>query len=459
MRVFGLVAVIRGSLAVALALAGMGAGCGGAPARAQWLVFVGTDAPIPQFGQQLLVEVLDANGQLQSPSERRFIDGSHPSAWPISFGVVPDDVGAPPRIRVRLYRLDETGSDGLPASTSLIDATATFPTASGVTRVGIVLAMACFGMGADPATAQTCVAGSRALVPEPILAPDFEPSTLPAPGSWSQGATVPCSGAAPPGMSCLPGGALLLGSPQFFPQGADTDPVPQHLVVLSPFAIDDAEVTVGQVRSLVQASSLPAPIALGGTTDSGRSEECTYLGVDVSSNDAAPANCLPWSSADLACRLLGKRLPTEAEWEYAARNQTEESAYPWGSDPAACDYAVVARGVGVFADATECEPLDGAVSPGPVAGGSPLDLTGLGVLNLGGNLAEWTADYFAPYSGGCWSGGDPLVNPSCQTPALEHSVRGGSWQSPVEQAASVARSAPSSDDASEAIGFRCAMSM
>jgi formylglycine-generating enzyme len=441
-------------------LLGFAAGCGSAPPRAQWLVFVGTDAPVPALGQQLLVELLDSGGTVQSPSSSRFLDASHPAAWPISFGIVPDPAQAAPRIRVRLYRLDQTGSDGLPVGASLLDATATLPSPSRVTRVGLSLRMACFGVASDPSAKRTCDPATGALALEPTLQPGVAPETLPTVGSWPDATTVPCGTAAPDGMTCLAGGAFLLGTQQFFPEGLATEPVPQHLVVLRPFALDTAEVTVGQVRSLVEAGTVPPPTMRDAAATGGvRAEECTYLGSGDGSNDAAPANCMPWTSAALVCEVMSKRLPTEAEWEYAARNLGEQTPYPWGNDSNVCDHAVVARGVGVFVDPTECEPTGGTVAPGPVAGGSALDTTALGILNLGGNVSEWTADFFAPYSASCWSGGDPLVDPSCQAPSNAHAVRGGSWQSDVNDASSTARQDPANDDASEAVGFRCALSM
>lgn len=450
----------RRELALSCVLAASAGGCGGqGTARDQWEVFVGTDAPIPQLGQELLVEMLDESGQPELPASVRFIDATH-AAWPVSFGVVPDGEHARPRVRVRLYRLDETGSDGLPTGAALLDATASLPPPSGVTRVGLALAMACFGVAADPGGRRTCDPTTKQLVAEPTLHRAVDPTTLPRPGSWPDAARVPCLPHVAPGMTCAPGGAFLLGTQHFFRDTTDTDPLPQRLVVLHPFAIDTAEVTVGQVRSLVRAEGLQPPIEQGATASAGvRTEACTYRGVNDASNDDAPANCLPWVTADRACRAMGKRLPTEAEWEYVARNLDEETTYPWGSDPAVCDYAVVARGYSVYVDATECEPSGSTTPPGPVAGGSALDKTALGVLNLGGNVSEWVADFFAPYSGACWSVGVPLIDPSCESSSMGHSIRGGSWQDAVTKASSTSRSVSDADGASEAVGFRCAMSM
>ena len=428
--------------------------------RPQWEVFVATDAPVPQLGEELLVEVLDDEGNLQSPASRRFIDASHASAWPISFGIVPDNQQASPRIRVRLYRLDETGANGLPDGASLLDATATLLPGTGLTRVDLVLQMACFGVASDPASRQTCDPVTKGLAPEPRLSAALDLATLPAPGSWPDARQVSCHGQVPPGMTCIPGGVFLLGTEHFFPATTATDPLPQRLVLLAPFALDTSEVTVGQVRALVREQGLPPPDEPNTSGSSTmRTEACTYRGVDDGSNDDAPANCLPWVTADRACHALGRRLPTESEWEYAARNLAEESLYPWGTDPDACDHAIVAQGFGGFVDATECEDPTSTKSYGPIAGGSALDVTELGILNLAGNVSEWVEDLFAPYAGGCWSGSAPLVDPACASGPAGHSIRGGSWQDATYNANSTSRTESLTDEASEAVGFRCAVSM
>jgi sulfatase modifying factor 1 len=434
--------------------------CGSAPARTQWLVFVGTDAPVPQLGQQLLIEIIDSDGSVISPDDRRFIDASRTSAWPVSFGIVPDRLPSNPRLHVRLYRLDQAGSDGLPVGTALLDATATLPTPNGITRVAVPLSMTCFGVAPALASAQTCNPATGQLAPEPTLVAGVPGAdALPSPGSWPPGVSVPCTGART-GMTCLAGGAFLLGSEQFLPNSSLSDPVPQHLVVVAPFALDTDEVTVGALRPLVVSGAISPPLVNNAATVPGDGTEfCTYLGAANASNDGAPANCLAWAEADQACRAMGKRLPTEAEWEYAARNLSEGSPYPWGNDSNVCADAIVARGVSPLGEPAECEPPGGTVPAGPLAGGAAIDATSLGIRNLGGNVAEWTADFFAPYASPCWSGDAPLTNPSCQSPSASHTVRGGSWQSAVFDAAGFERTVPSSDDASEAIGFRCAMSL
>jgi formylglycine-generating enzyme required for sulfatase activity len=368
------------------------------------------------------------------------------------------------RIRARLFRLETTGSDGLPAGTSLIDATATLPPPDGVTPVAMTLAMACFGVAADVQGARSCDAGTGQLAPEPTLAPLTDVRALPAVNSWPPAATVDCRGPVPKGMICVAGGAFLLGSAKHPPISSQYDPVPEHLVQLSPFALDADEFTVGAYRTIVQNSGVPEPVPRGSDYNMGDGW-CTYVSSTDPSHDAMPVNCLAWSAAQAACAAVGKRLPTEAEWEFAARNTTQESPYPWGSDPDACAYAVVGRGDYLHDDPINCELEENRFSVGPVAGGSARDKTSLGVLNLGGNLGEWLQDLFAPYSAPCWNpaGSRLLVDPVCGSDTngqqLLGSYRGGAWNVVPGLSLSYVRASDPRDVYDIAVGFRCAVSM
>jgi formylglycine-generating enzyme required for sulfatase activity len=431
-----------------------------APARAEWKVYLATDAFVPQFGDEVVVEILDGS----SSRPERFLDASSPDRWPISFGVVPADPRTPVRIRARLFRLETTGSDGLPAGTSLIDATAKLPPPDGVTPVALTLAMACFGVAADVQGARSCDAGTGQLAAEPTLSVMTDIPALLAANTWAPAAPVDCKGPVPHGMICVPGGAFLLGSAKHPPISAQYDPVPEHLVQLSPFALDADEFTVGQYRGLVQAGDVPEPVPQGSNYDQGDGW-CTYLSIMDGSHDAMPVNCLPWSGAQQACAAVGKRLPTEAEWEFAARNTTRESPFPWGSDPDECAYAVIGRGDYLHFDPINCELQENRFSVGPVAGGSARDKTALGVLNLGGNLTEWLEDLFAPYSAPCWNpaGARLLVDPVCGSDKngaqIDGSLRGGSWNQVPGMSLSYVRNDESRNNWDIGVGFRCAASM
>ncbi len=450
--------VRRRGLMLPMLLLCSGAACGGktvAP-RDQWTVVVATDAPLPQFGDRLLIEVLDDQGDAACAGCRRQL--GIPKHWPISFGIMPLKSSAPMHVRVRLYRSAATGGDGLPLGYSLIDALGTLPDAHGDAHVYLKLGMDCFGMLASPTKHRACDPKTGKLGAEQVLRP--LPSSLPAPGSWPKATERDCEGAAPDGMVCVPGGVFLLGSPRLFIGDPDRAPTPEHLVRLSPYALDADEFSVKAMRELVMAGKVDAPLKKG--VDAG-SDMCTWLGVNDSTDDALPVNCVSYAQADAACRTLGKRLPTEAEWEFAAANRTQETSYPWGEDGEnPCEKAVVAREAGATGPGY-CLFASGGVA-GPAAGGNKTDATALGIRNLAGNVSEWVADWFSPYSAGCWNRPGLLVDPVCATPTAtsggdERSIRGAAWSSTAAQAKTYARTAGPPNKFYLSSGFRCARSM
>jgi formylglycine-generating enzyme required for sulfatase activity len=441
-----------------------GAACSkDAPARPQWEVILATDAPVPQFGEEIVVEVLDGT----SPPPAHYLDASIASEWPLSFGVVPANPDVPVRIHARFFRLATTGDNGLPASPAIIDAVADLPPPSGVTQVVLPLMMKCFGVLADVGGRKSCDPTTGSLAPEPTLTVAPEGGALPQPGSWAPATTVDCRGEIPNGMACVPGGAFILGNPTF-PRGEEygrhpavQDPTPEHVVELHPYALDVAEMTVGTIRNLVREhASLLAPPIQRGPDPNAADGLCTYLGADDASDDAMPVNCLDWSSASAACTLLGKRLATEAEWEFAARNRTEQTPYPWGTDSNACSYAIVGAGQYLSGGATNCESPSNGFAAGPVAGGAAGDRTRLGIENMGGNLTEWVLDLYNAYSSPCWNTGLLLVDPMCKTDYTGrhsvHSARGGSWFEVPNSTLGYFRSYWPAADAT--IGLRCALS-
>jgi len=157
-----------------------------------------------------------------------------------------------------------------------------------------------------------------------------------------------------------------------------------------------------------------------------------------------PIAGVSWADADAYCRAAGKRLPTEAEWELAARG-VQRRTYPWGNTPPQCGQVSFGRRDGLPCLLTS-EPGDAAT-----VGSSPGDITPEGIHDLGGNVAEWTAD----------SGGDrPRCNGPCVDPVNLRSttrvVRGGAWNSWGSRTRAAAREAIEPEGRRTYIGFRCA---
>lgn len=138
-----------------------------------------------------------------------------------------------------------------------------------------------------------------------------------------------------------------------------------------------------------------------------------------------PVNCVDFQQATSFCAWAGKRLPTEKEWEYAARGAGEKRKYPWGDgEPGptrlnACDAACSANLIAkrFFGVSPMYQANDGWPETAPV-GSFPAGASKQGVLDLAGNVWEWTATPYASYDGkvredkrvlrgGSWGGGDP----------------------------------------------------
>lgn len=440
----------------ALLLGSATSGCGPtvADARPQWTIVLATDATVPELGDRLLIEVLDAKGDVACPGCRREVGAGDPGAWPVSFGLVPG--GKVAMVRGRLYRAADTGADGLPGSALIIDATGKLPSAEGATKVPLVLSMACFGVVGDPAKSSTCDPKTGALAAIPTLPTITDDAALPRPGTWGPARPVPCKAAPPPGMKCVPGGAFLLGNSHAFNPTEDLYPRPEHLVHLSPFALDEREVTVGDMEALV-AEGVPAPIKQ--SPDPTKVEHfCTYVSASDQMSNGMPLNCVDFALAQKICEKQGKRLPSEAEWEYAAGNLGRETPFPWGEDSDACANAIVGRGFAGGIGITSCR--NDTTPGGPVAGGSAADVTELGLHDMGGNMNEWCADTFSPYTAPCWNGASVLEDPVCAAAgAPGHSIRGGSWDFYPYAAHPYTRDVSVKDGPAPSTGVRCAVSM
>lgn len=198
---------------------------------------------------------------------------------------------------------------------------------------------------------------------------------------------------------------------------------PQRAVYLDIFAIDKTEVTKGTFAKFVQESGYQEGIGW-------------KQGFETQANE--PVVGVLWRDAEAYCRWVGKRLPTEAEWEKAARG-TDGRRYPWGNQWEQGRANVEESGYG-------------GVIP---VGNYPEGASPYGVLDMAGNVAEWVADYFdfTYYSYG------PDHNPKGPERIMDHVLRGGSWASPREHAQVYFRDSSHSVRPNMRVGFRCARSV
>jgi formylglycine-generating enzyme required for sulfatase activity len=251
--------------------------------------------------------------------------------------------------------------------------------------------------------------------------------------------------------------------------GEPWDVLPGHdanhprLVVLSPFLLGTTEVTVAEYRG--------AGGRFAANAWSGRSEGnsfldfCTYTRAP-GPRDAFPINCVTWENARRWCAERDALLPTEAQYEYAAGGSLGRT-YPWGEDQPICSDAVFARvGWGLFQDSlATCrppEPPGGSLPPGSGARDRVFMPTGT-LLDLAGNVAEWSLDSWNRSEEPCWNTRGVLYDPLCIEPeSLDglslRAVRGGDWLVSSGQLSRSARKfAPGSPlFVSPKVSFRCA---
>lgn len=213
--------------------------------------------------------------------------------------------------------------------------------------------------------------------------------------------------ACPPTMVYVPGGEFWMGSP---PGRGSREERPRFQTRVSDFCIDTYEVTAASYAQCVAQGQCTEPHANQGACNYGRRED-------------HPVNCVDWRQASAYCESQGARLPSELEWEYAARGGAKYYAYSWGFEPP---------------DERTCWKNTQSCPVGSFAPGA------FGVHDLSGNVWEWTRDWYGDYP---W-------------PKLEGSMkvlRGGGWSRRMESSfSSTLRNRTSPGSWGSHLGFRCA---
>lgn len=234
-------------------------------------------------------------------------------------------------------------------------------------------------------------------------------------------------------MVLIPAGPFLMGSNDGLPNER-----PEHTVTLKAYYIDLYEVTAGRYQKFIESARHNLPP----TWD----DEVAQAMGDL------PAVGMSWNDAAAYCKWAGRRLPTEAEWEKAARG-TDGRRYPWGHMQPFVDIANYNRGLWV-SEAVTLVPVNSGVEGMSVrhglkeGGRSPY-----GLYHMAGNAAEWVNDWYDRE----YYQKSPDRDPPGPATGDKRVIRGGSWADLPTALRVTSRMSAEPDFEDRTIGFRCAM--
>ncbi|MEE2754888.1 MAG: SUMF1/EgtB/PvdO family nonheme iron enzyme, partial [Candidatus Latescibacterota bacterium] len=248
-------------------------------------------------------------------------------------------------------------------------------------------------------------------------------------------------------MIVIPNGQFEMGS-----SNGQHDERPARVVYVDAYQIDRYEVSVAAFSDCVDAGGCEEPYSGGSVFP--KQWEWQNCNWGIEERASHPVNCVDWFEASAYCSWAGKRLPTEAEWEKAARGE-DGRPYPWGETQPDCDRAVIDSG------GDGC----GRETTWPV-GSKPDGASPYGVEDMSGNVWEWVDDWYA-YDYYTWAPDRNPRNTQEETMARQPGwgggkiLRGGSW---ADQATSIHSAAnrlgyPEDTHPDYTIGFRCAQDL
>jgi len=254
----------------------------------------------------------------------------------------------------------------------------------------------------------------------------------------------------------IPAGEFTMGS------DSDASAKPAHTVYLDAYWIDRTEVTNTMFTAFIAATGYQTDAVKQGGGYVFTDGDWQYVkgpswkhphgrGTNLDGLGDYPVVEVSWNDAAAYCQWAGRRLPTEAEWEKAARG-TDGRTYPWGEQPPAGNLLNFAdQNLPVsFADTNT---NDGYQFSAPV-GRFPEGASPYGVMDMAGNVWEWVADFFSD----TYYQESPASNPPGPASGDARVLRGGSWGNDLVEVRTFFRRGHSADVPSDRLGFRCAAS-
>jgi len=241
------------------------------------------------------------------------------------------------------------------------------------------------GLGLVWAAAPACRSRDDAEEAAKVSPPATASATPPA-SAMAPAVTPPAAPRCPANQVLIPGGRFWMGSEPA--EHFANDESPRFLTELAPYCLDEAEVTTAAYRACVASGACAAPV--------GKQFHCNFRRPDRGEH---PINCVDWKQARQYCAAQGQRLPTEAEWEYAARGGPQYLEYSWGNQPP--------DGRTCWKQPHTCKVK--SFEPGA-----------FGLFDMTGNVWEWVSDYYGAY-------------PWPPTSGFSRVYRGGSWSRRFEK--------------------------
>ena len=229
----------------------------------------------------------------------------------------------------------------------------------------------------------------------------------------------------------VPAGAFLRGSPD---GEGNADERPQKSIHIDAFEIDKYEVSVAEYRRCVEAGRCSERHLKGYEWPGQDYKESEWCNWGRSGSDEHPINCVDWNQATAYCTWVGKRLPTEAEWEKAARG-TDGRKYPWGNEAPDCGKV---KQTGCGAGTAPVRSYEGSPSP-------------YGAVQMAGNVSEWVIDWYQKdYAS------SPARNAAGPSSGSYRVFRGGCWGNDERHLRAAVRIYSTPTGRHYGLGFRCA---